>query len=218
MLGVVGGAVLTHSVLLSNTPGLYSLDATSILPLVTTKNASKYYQMTREISPTPPLWSTVLHNKLFWFFLQCFSILWSQNKCFFVCLFVFKLTLALWILQVKLLVPKKMSSMGNRELEIGRYSIHYFDYFSFPLILVLSPSSKEHSLKYTKQYLVLLFIISVDWQAWSLLFTHLIRANSFCLLIWICSIDFPHVLKQGSIFKKKTKKPRNLPLKVYRFQ
>lgn len=129
-------------------------------------------------------------------------------SCFFVCfydalvfcdpktrvfLFVFKFTVALWILQVKLLVPKKMSSMGNRELEIGRYSIHYFDYFSFPLILGLSPSGKEHSLKYTKQYLVLLFIISIDWQAWSLLFTHLIRANSFCLLIWICSIDFPHL-------------------------
>lgn len=32
MLGVVGGAVLAHSVLLSNTPGLYSLDATKHPP------------------------------------------------------------------------------------------------------------------------------------------------------------------------------------------
>lgn len=123
------------------------------------------------------------------------------------CLFVFKLTLALWILQVKLLVPKKMSSMGNRELEIRRYSIHYFDYFSSPLIL-----GKEHSLKYTKQYLVLLFIISVDWQAWSLLFTHLIRANSFCLLIWICSTDFPHLFQNKvASLKEKNKNQKSIP-------
>ena len=58
--------------------------------------------------------------------------------------------------------------MGNQELEVGRYNIHYFGYFSFPLILGLSPSGKEHNLKYTKQQLVLLFI-SVDGQTWSLL-------------------------------------------------
>lgn len=78
--------------------------------------------------------------------------------------------------------------MVNQELEIGRYSIHDFDYFSFPLILELPPSNKDHSLKYTKQHLVLLFIISINWQMWILLPTHWIRAISFCLLIWICSL------------------------------
>lgn len=65
-----------------------------------------------------------------------------------------------------------MLSMGNQELEIGKCSIHDFDYFSFPLILGLSPSNKDHSLKNTKQHLVLLFIISINWQMWILLPTH----------------------------------------------
>jgi len=52
-----------------------------------------------------------------------------------------------------------MLSMGNQELETGRYSIHDFDYFSFPLILELPPSNKDHSLKYTKQPLVLLLFL-----------------------------------------------------------
>lgn len=101
--------------------------------------------------------------------------------------------------------------MGNQELENRKI---YFDYFSFPLILGLSPSGKEHSLKYTKQYLVL-FIISVDWQVWSLLFTHLTRATSFCLLIWICSLTSPICFKIRQYLGEKKK---NLFLKVYRFQ
>lgn len=79
------------------------------------------------------------------------------------------MTLTSWKLQVQLLVPKKCYPVGNQELEIGRYNIHYFDYFSFLLILGLSLSGKDHTLKYTKQHILLLLIISLDWQMWTLL-------------------------------------------------
>lgn len=78
------------------------------------------------------------------------------------------MTLASWKLQVKLSVPKKCYPAGNQELETVRCNPHYVDYFSFLLVLGLSLSGKDHTLKYTKQHVLLLLFI-LDWQMWTLL-------------------------------------------------
>lgn len=161
---LLGEGCCVYSSLFSSILGHYPLGSTSILPVGTTKNDTRRWQMPSKIPTMPPLRTSLNDSHSSDASVPVTPRTWHSFDT--------------GVLRVKHSVPKECYLWGIK-LETGRFSIHDVNYFSFSFTLGLSLSCKEHSLKYNK-HSVLPFIVSVDWQVWSLLLlTHLSRTISF---------------------------------------